>query len=165
MSEDEPWRDPSRLTEADKARLGRLTDRQAQALDVTSDEHEYVWGFRQDREHERCRWMASEAAFTREQVHEQLRGRGHAMTWQPASGDSPQVLTWNGECADCGANASAGAMSSSRRNLSRQMRHQAAWVVCGERSSSGVAGGSLIQAWAGIWRGRGRRWNRSGWVL
>jgi len=51
------------------------------------------------------------------------------------------------------------------RNLSSQMRHQAAWVVCGERSSSGVAGGSLIQARAGIWRGRGRRWNRSGWVL
>ena len=51
------------------------------------------------------------------------------------------------------------------RNLSSQMRHQAAWVVCGERSSSGVAGGSLIQARAGIWRGRGQRWNRSGWVL
>src|SRR5271157_4214233 len=52
-----------------------------------------------------------------------------------------------------------------RRNLSSQMRHQAACVVCGGWSSWGlVAGGSLIHAWAGIWRGRGRRWNRSGWA-
>ena len=51
------------------------------------------------------------------------------------------------------------------RNLSSQMRHQAACVVCGGWSSWGlVAGGSLIHAWAGIWRGRGRRWNRSGWA-
>ena len=51
------------------------------------------------------------------------------------------------------------------RNLSSQMRHQAARVVCGGWSSWGlVAGGSLIHAWAGIWRGRGRRWNRSGWA-
>ena len=51
------------------------------------------------------------------------------------------------------------------RNLSSQMRHQAACVVCGGWSSWGlVAGGSLIHAWAGIWRGRGRRWNRLGWA-
>ena len=45
------------------------------------------------------------------------------------------------------------------------MRHQAACVVCGGWSSWRlVAGGSFIHAWAGIWRGRGRRWNRSGWA-
>ena len=48
-------------------------------------------------------------------------------------------------------------------NLSSQMRHQAACVVCGGWSSWRlVAGGSFIHAWARIWRGRGRRWNRSG---
>jgi hypothetical protein len=48
------------------------------------------------------------------------------------------------------------------RNLSSQMRHQAACVVCGDGVAWMVAGGWLIHAWAGIWRGRGRRWNRSG---
>ena len=56
-------------------------------------------------------------------------------------------------------------LTCSGRNLSSQMRHQAACVVCGGWSSWGlVAGGSLIHAWAGIWRGRGRRWNRPGWA-
>jgi hypothetical protein len=50
-----PWRDPSRLTEADKWRLGQLTEHQARQLDVTSDEHQYVWGFRQDRPKEEHR--------------------------------------------------------------------------------------------------------------
>ncbi len=66
---------------------------------------------------------------------------------------------------DCLAVAEAAMPGVSARNLSSQMRHQAACVVCGGWSSWGlVAGGSLIHAWAGIWRGRGRRWNRSGWA-
>jgi len=61
--------------------------------------------------------------------------------------------------------AGAPGPSSPGRNLSSQMRHKAACVVCVGWSSWGwFAGGWLIHARAGIWRGRGRRWNRSGWA-
>ena len=59
-----PWRDPSRLTDADKARLDKLTERQANRLDVTSDAYEYVWGFRGNTPEEEHREKAGWASGT-----------------------------------------------------------------------------------------------------
>jgi hypothetical protein len=76
MSMDTPWRDLSRPTEEDKGRLSRMTDRRVQALDITCDEHEVVWGFRQDRPAER-HWMLTRwAAGNRSEMLEELAQRG-----------------------------------------------------------------------------------------
>jgi hypothetical protein len=101
------WRDPSRLTEADKEFLGRMQDREAEALDVTSDEHEYVWGFRQDRPNERHRLNVADATANKDNWHRKLAVTGHDMRWRPADHDQAGMLpTWHGTCVNCGATIS-----------------------------------------------------------
>jgi hypothetical protein len=123
LSTEDPWRDPSRLTEADKARLGTIGDREAAQLDVTSDAHEFVWGFRQNRSEEERRMRAGWASDTRDQLHEQLGRRGHVMSWQLHSDDPQYATTWDGACTDCGANASAFAHGSSMWRGGKDARH------------------------------------------
>lgn len=120
---DMPWRDPSRLTDADKARLDKLTERQANRLDVTSDAHEYVWGFRGNTPEEEHREKAGWASDTRHTVHQELTGRGHAMSWHLRYDNPRYATTWDGECGHCGAGASARAGFSTVGNLGKDARN------------------------------------------
>lgn len=101
---DTPWRDPSRLTADDKARLMHITDAEAQALDPSSDEHELVWGFRTERPEEEHRMRLGWASQAREDWHGQLAAGGHAMTWHLEDGGIGTCAEWQGQCTDCGAN-------------------------------------------------------------
>lgn len=143
---DMPWRHPSRLTDADKARLAKLTDRQANRLDVTSDAHEYVWGFRQNTAEEQRREYAGWASDTRDMMHQEMAERGHAMSWRLHSDDPQYATTWDGECGHCGAGASAGAGYSTVGKLGKDARNAdcsgpgTAWQdeMVAERQRSGM---------------------------
>lgn len=124
-AQDMPWRDPSRLTGVGKARLGHISDRAARGLDPSSDEHEYVWGFRTDRPHEEHRRELGWASDARADWHSKLAAAGHTMSWQ-LSGDEPgHCPEWQGTCGDCGANIGVSAASSSCWRLGKDAREGA----------------------------------------
>ncbi len=119
---DTPWRNPPSLTEADRDRLDNLRTRQAARLDVTSDEHEYVWGFRHNRPDEEHRERLADISDFREYMHGKLAATGHKMNWtlsDPGVDYSPE---WLGECGDCGAAASVGFAGSTVHKLGKDAR-------------------------------------------
>jgi hypothetical protein len=119
------WRNPSGLTEADKERLDRLTDRKAKALDVTSDEHEYVWGFRQDRPDERHWLNVADANANKEDWRRKLAVTGHDMSWRPVNHDQAEMLpTWHGTCGNCGATISVEPSGSTAGGIGRFAREE-----------------------------------------
>lgn len=97
------WRDPLSLTEADKARLATLSDRELEALDVTSDEHEYVWGFRQDRPGEARLLTMAQITASRYEWDAKTAAAGHSMTWDLEDAGPGQLAVWYGRCGNCGA--------------------------------------------------------------
>jgi hypothetical protein len=120
------WRDPSSLTEADKERFGRMQDREAEALDITSDEHEYVWGFRQDRPHERHRQEVADATRNKDRWHGKLAEAGHAMQWEPVNhGQVGMLPCWHGTCERCGATISVDHGGTTAGGIGRFAREQA----------------------------------------
>jgi hypothetical protein len=91
-----------------KARLDGLSMRKAKRLDVTSDEHQYVWGFRQNRPDEEHADRLADIAAGRAEWHEKCAAGGHDMAWDledPGVGYSP---AWYGKCGNCGAGMSVG---------------------------------------------------------
>ena len=95
---------PLRLSQAQRARLDKLSERQLSRLPADSDEHEYVWGFRRPRPDEE-HLNRLEAVVTRRPLHQLLLAEaGHAMTWTldaaPAAGYG---CCHEGRCHHCGA--------------------------------------------------------------
>jgi hypothetical protein len=121
----DPWRDPMLLTQEQKSHLDRVQDEEAHSLHPESDEYEYVWGFRQDREHEKHRRHEMEMPGDRDYMHDKLRTeQGHNMAWHyhdegwkppehPEPGSLWQAPHYQGVCKDCGANVMVGAHGSS----------------------------------------------------
>jgi hypothetical protein len=142
-----PHRDPSVLTGEDHARLNRIQDDEANALDPASDEHEYVWGFRQNRPHEEMRESQGYATENRDAHHQDAAARGHDMTWEHHSGwgNPDYAQQWHGTCKNCGAELDSGARSSSS-GLGRSARDEpctgpgTAWQndLIKERQVSGI---------------------------
>jgi hypothetical protein len=120
------YRDPSVLTEGHRSRLNGMQDDEASALDPQSDEHERVWGFRQDRPHERMRFDQGAATQNRDHHDRECAALGHDMSWEHGEGwgKPGYAQEWNGTCRHCGAGMSAGAASSSSHGLGRMARDE-----------------------------------------
>jgi hypothetical protein len=89
-----------------KARLNALGDREAEKLDVTSDEHQYVWGFRQERPDERHRNDLADATASKGDWHGKLAQAGHDMAWELEDPGPGHAAGWYGTCGNCGAGMS-----------------------------------------------------------
>lgn len=144
-----PHRDPSALTAADRERLSHMGDDEANALDPMSDEHEHVWGFRNDRPHESHRADIASATENRDDWHPRLAQAGHAMEWLPEHhGEIGYAPTWLGTCAHCGATISVGASATTAGDIGRCARDEpctgpgTAWQndLIKERRLSGLSG-------------------------
>jgi hypothetical protein len=118
-------RDPSRLTEEDKDRLSGITDARADRLDPQSDEHEYIWGFRQDRPHEHMRYGQQAAEEHRAAYDAGASARGHDVQWERGHGwgDPASAQSVQGTCRNCGGTMTVGPSStSSTSHVSRDLR-------------------------------------------
>jgi hypothetical protein len=99
------------LPEDVKRHLDSLSLKRRNRLDVTSDEHMYVWGFRQDRPDE----IHAEhlAALTPEvpRWHERLGQKGHDMAWELEDNGVGTAPACYGTCRNCGAGIGVSAVS------------------------------------------------------
>lgn len=91
-----------------KVRLNALTEREAEKLDATSDEHQYVWGFRQDRPDEEHATRLASIEAGKARWHEKTTVAGHDMTWELEDLGPGYSPTWYGKCRNCGAGMSVG---------------------------------------------------------
>ena len=126
-----------------------MGDDEANALDPMSDEHEHVWGFRNDRPHESHRADIASATENRNDWHPRLAQAGHAMEWLPEHhGEIGYAPTWLGTCAHCGATISVGASATTAGDIGRCARDEpctgpgTAWQndLIKERRLSGLSG-------------------------
>lgn len=101
-----PERQAANLPPEVKAHLDTLTDRQAKRLDVTSDEHQYVWGFRQQRPDEEHAERLADATAGKDDWHQKLAAAGHDMAWDLEDLGHGTCATWYGTCRHCGAGMS-----------------------------------------------------------
>lgn len=96
-----------------KARLDALPLRKAKRLDVTSDEHQYVWGFRQSRPDEEHAERLANVNASRPEWHERLAAAGHDMAWNLEDPGVGYASVWYGKCRNCGAGISVGYLCTS----------------------------------------------------
>lgn len=123
---DDSYRDPSLLTGEDRQRLNGIGDAEANRLDPFSDEHEYIWGFRQDRPHEEMRYGQQAAQAAARDHGADAVGRGHDVSWEHEHGwgDPAYAQSLRGTCRNCGGSmtVSPGSSSSTAPHVSRDIR-------------------------------------------
>lgn len=96
-----------------KAQLDQLPMRKLKRLDVTSDEHQYIWGFRQDRPDEEHAERLEDINASRPEWHEKLAATGHDMAWELEDLGVDYSPQWYGKCRHCGAGISVGYLCTS----------------------------------------------------
>lgn len=108
-----PEQQAANLPPGVKAQLNALSDRGAERLDVTSDEHQYVWGFRQQRPDEEHAERLADATAGKDRWHQKTMAAGHDMTWELEDLGIGYCATWYGSCRNCGAGMSVSSGSTS----------------------------------------------------
>jgi hypothetical protein len=103
-------RHPLRLSDAEKDKLNRISERAAEKLDPTSDAHEYVWGWRNPRPDEEHLNRVDDVKASQPDWDRKLTATGHTMTWdlRNAEPGSEYNCSYHGRCTGCGATMSIG---------------------------------------------------------
>lgn len=112
---------PVRLSAERKAFLNRMPEWRLNKLPYNSDDHLFVWGFRQQRPDEEHRFADDKTLESRRYWEEQAARRGHQMTWTlnerafafVEHGRRYYRRRLEGRCENCGATAEVACGSAS----------------------------------------------------